>query len=51
MFNILKDLKKYIMRREIENIRKNQIEFQVMKCTISEMKLSLEEISTRLDTA
>lgn len=39
------------MRREIENIRKNQMELLEMKYTISEMKLSLEEISTRLDIA
>lgn len=37
------------MRREIENIRKNQMELLEMKYTISEMKLLLEEISTRLD--
>lgn len=39
------------MRREIENIRKNQMELLEMKYTISEMELSLEEISTRLDIA
>ena len=40
----------HIVRNEINNMKKNHVEFLVLKITISEMKYSLERINLRVDT-
>lgn len=44
------NLKMHIVRKEINNMKKNHVEFLVLKITISEMKDSLERINIRVDT-
>ena len=40
----------HVVRKEINNMKKNHVEFLVLKITISEMKYSLERINIRVDT-
>lgn len=40
-----------VMRREMEDIRQNQMELVEMKNVISEMKISLDRINSKLDGA
>lgn len=56
MLNVLKDLKKTIMNREMGDTvytvcKKNQLKHVEVKTTISEMKISLDEINSMLDNA
>lgn len=39
----------HIVRKEINNMKKNHVEFLVLKSTTSEMKRSLESINIRVD--
>lgn len=43
------NLKMHIVRKEINNMKKNHVEFLVLKSTTSEMKRSLESINIRVD--
>lgn len=50
MHTKITNLKMHIVRKEINNMKKNHVEFLVLKITISEMKYSLERINIRVDT-
>lgn len=43
------NLKMHIVRKEINNMKKNHVEFLVLKSTTSEIKKSLESINIRVD--
>ena len=43
------NLKMHRVRKEINNMKKNHVEFLVLKSTTSEIKKSLESINIRVD--